>query len=127
MPLRREFAASEAAPVSTTRRDVCSAMVGGTALLLIPGCGGGGEAAGSHCGASGNAITLNHGHLLTIAAADLDSTVDLTYGIRGASDHDHTVTLGVAQLQQLKAGAGVTVMASVAAAHSHVVTIDCTL
>ena len=99
---------------------------------MAPGCGGGAgddaaEPAGSRCGASGMAIALNHGHALVIAPADLDSSVDLAYGIRGSSDHDHTVTLSVSQMRQLKAGGNVTAAASVAAAHSHVVTITCTL
>lgn len=114
-----------------TRRELCGAMAAGTALLLVPGCGGGGgdaaQPAESRCGASGTAIALNHGHALVIAPVDLDSMADLAYSIRGSSDHDHTVTLGVAQLRQLKAGESVTTMASVSAAHSHVVTSTCTL
>ena len=108
-------------------------MAAGTTLLLVPGCGGGSgggdaaEPAGPRCGASGAAIALNHGHALVIAPADLNSMVDSAYGIRGAADHDHTVMLSVAQLRQLKAGGNVTAAASVAAAHSHVVTITCTL
>ncbi len=106
-------------------------MATGTALLLVPGCGGGGgdaaQPAESRCGASGMAIALNHGHELVVAPVDLDSVVDLTYSIRGSADHDHTVTLSVSQLRQLKAGESVTTMASVSAAHSHVVTSTCTL
>ena len=98
-------------------------------LVSMHGCGGGGDtpdASGSGCGSSGAAISLNHGHSLVIAPVDLDSVVDRTYSSRGSSDHDHTVILSVAQLRQLKAGASVTVMASVFAAHTHVVTVACT-
>jgi len=94
----------------------------------VQGCGAGDddtEPPALSCGASGAAISLNHGHTLGIAAVDLDSMVDMTYSSRGSSDHDHTVTLTVAQLRQLKAGLSVTAMASVAAAHSHVMTIAC--
>ncbi len=114
--------------MSRTRRELCGALAAGTALLLVPGCGGddAAEPAQSRCGATGIAITLNHGHALVIAQVDLDSIAELAYGIRGSSDHDHTVTLGVSQLGQLKAGESVMTVASVAAAHSHVVTITCT-
>ena len=117
--------------MSITRREFCgAAMVGGTVLLLVQGCGGGGGDAntppGLSCGASGAAILLNHGHTLLIASVDLDSMVDMTYSIRGTADHDHTVTLTMPQLQQLKASRNVTVVASVSAAHSHVATAACT-
>ena len=91
------------------------------------GSGGTAEPAGSICGASGAAISLNHGHALMVASSDLGSAVDLAYSIRGLADHDHTVTLTAAQLQQLKAGRSVTAVASVSAAHSHVVMVTCAL
>lgn len=116
--------------MSVTRREVCEALAAGTVFLLVQGCGGGGgdtTVPGSPgCGASGAAISLNHDHVLVIVSSDLDSVVDITYSIRGASDHDHTVTLSVPQLQQLKAGGRVTATASASAAHSHVVTVTCT-
>ena len=121
--------AEAAVAASITRRQLCGAMAGGAMLVSMHGCGGGGDtpdAPGSGCGSSGAAISLNHGHSLAIASGDLDSLVDITYGSRGSSDHDHTVILSVAQLRQLKAGASVTVMASVFAAHTHVVTVACT-
>ena len=128
-PLRAEAAVY----IGITRREFCEGaiMAGGSVLLLLQGCGGGGGETnpppGSSCGASGAAISLNHGHTLVIASVDLDSMADETYSIRGAADHDHTVTLTVPQLQQLKAGRSVTAMASVSAAHSHVVTVTCAL
>jgi hypothetical protein len=77
------------------------------------------------CGASGAAIAGNHGHQVTIAVADLDSTVDMTYNIQGAASHNHVVTLTVAQLQKLKGGQAVTVGSSVTLDHSHEVTSSC--
>ncbi len=116
--------------MSTKRREFCSAMAASSVLLLVQGCGGGGgdaiEPAGTNCGASGAAISLNHGHTLVIASSDLDSAVDLAYSIRGSADHDHTGTFTVTQLRQLKAGGSVMTVASVSAAHSHVVTATCT-
>ena len=115
--------------MNITRRDMCGSTVAGTLLMLVQGCGGGGDdaaqAPGSSCGASGAAISLNHGHALLIAAVDLDSAVDIIYSIRGTSDHDHALPLAVAQLRQLKTGASVMAQASVASAHAHVVTVTC--
>ena len=116
--------------MNVTRRVFFRAMTGGTVLLSAQGCGGGGGDAigpsGASCGASGAAISLNHGHAFAIDSFDLDSIVDMTYSIRGSADHDHTLTLTVAQLRQLKASASVMATASVAAAHSHLVTVTCT-
>lgn len=112
------------------RRTFGRALTASAVLLSIQGCGGSDDEAvdpvAPGCRADDAAISLNHGHALTIAALDLDSLVDMTYGIRGSADHDHTVTFTVAELRQLKAGHTVTAMASVSAAHAHVVTVACT-
>ena len=89
-------------------------------LLATAGCGGGGgdsgssrnppaPPAGSGCAAT---ISDNHGHVLAIAAADLDSTSDKTYDIQGSAGHTHSVTFTAAQLAQLKAGNTVSVTSS---------------
>lgn len=117
--------------MSLTRRAFGRALTGSTVLLSIHGCGGSDDEAldtvTPGCGVGGAAISLNHGHVLTIAASDLDSPIDMAYGIRGAADHDHSVTLTVATLRQLKAGQSVMAMASVVAAHAHGVTITCAI
>jgi hypothetical protein len=63
--------------MSITRRKFCGAMAGGTVLLLMQSCGAGDDdadkPAASSCGASGAAISLNHGHTLVIPLVDLDS------------------------------------------------------
>ena len=80
------------------------------------------------CGAT--AISDNHGHTLTIPAADVDSTVAKTYSIAGIADHPHTITLTPVQLAQIKAMTSVTVSSSVDpspiyATHFHAVTVNC--
>ena len=80
------------------------------------------------CGAT--AISDNHGHALTIPAADVDSTVPLTYSILGIADHNHTITLTPPQLAQIKNMTSVTVSSSVDrsniyATHFHAVTVNC--
>ena len=112
-----------------TRKEFCATLAGSTVTLWLQGCGGGGDysgspaAGGASCGASGSAISANHGHVLTIPKADLDSLVDKIYALTG-SDHTHTVTFTVAQLGQLKAGASVSVASTSNAsaaygAHAH--------
>jgi hypothetical protein len=83
---------------------------------------------GLACGAT--AISINHGHVLTIPASDTDSATFKTYDIEGGADHNHTVTLLPMQLQQIKAGTAVTVNSSIgssasAADHYHTVTVNC--
>ena len=84
----------------------------------------------SACGSSGAQISGNHGHVLTVPTADLDSATAMTYSIMGAATHDHMVTLTPAELAQLKAGQSVTVTSTVTNAsgfgsHSHGVTVSC--
>jgi hypothetical protein len=118
--------------MAITRKDFCVGMAGGSVLLLLQSCGGGGDGAAAPapaaaCGAA--AIAGNHGHVLTIARADLDALTDQTYSIAGSAGHDHTLTLTVAQLRQLKAGTNVAVTSSVTSAlpqHDHLVTVACT-
>jgi hypothetical protein len=121
------------APVAITRKTFLVQLVGGGWALAAGGCGGGGDAApapapppapvGGGCGAT---ISENHGHVLTIAAADLNSLVNITYDIRGAADHTHSVTFTAAQLAQLKAGNTVSVSTTATLAHDHSISERCT-
>ena len=118
-------------PIS--RKKFLGATAGSTVLLLF-GCGGGGSDDGGgnngggnaqSCGANATAIVGNHGHVLTIATADLDSATSKTYDITGTASHPHSVTFTPAQLQSLKAGQSVTVTSSTDASHDHTVTASC--
>jgi hypothetical protein len=136
--------------MSITRKRFLRCAAGGTVTVLIQACGGGGSDAFlalfggstnggntndnpepvSACGSSGSAITGNHGHLLTVPAADLTSTIALTYSIMGSATHDHSLTLSPDDLAQLNSGGSVTVVSSVTDAptfgsHSHGVTVTC--
>jgi len=76
------------------------------------------------CGAT--AIAGNHGHSLSIPAADVDSTVTMAYNIMGTADHNHLVTLNAAQLAQIKGKTAVVVISSMAGdGHTHQVTVNC--
>jgi hypothetical protein len=133
--------------MTITRKDFLSATAG-TVFLMLQACGGGGDGGtytpppdepnppappppapappAQTCGAGNAAIAGNHGHMLTIAAADLDATANRTYDITGTANHAHTVTFTPAQLQALKAGQSVMVTSSTDSAHEHVVTASCT-
>ena len=127
-----------------TRKQFLGTLGGGTVVLWLQACGGGGGGGyggGSgtgggtgggyggggnlSCGASGANISGNHGHTLTINEADLDSTTDKTYNIMGTAGHNHTVTFTPAQLGQLKSGQSVTVTSTMASSHTHDVMARC--
>lgn len=120
--------------MTITRKRFLSAATGGTVLLLLQGCGGGGgddddddnggPSTGS-CGATGTAIAGNHGHALSIPAADLTATTNRTYDITGSANHAHSVTFTPAQLAMLDAGQSVMVTSTTNSAHEHVVTASC--
>jgi hypothetical protein len=81
------------------------------------------------CGATGNVnISANHPmpHALVVPVADLNSATPMTYNIQGTSDHPHTVTLSVVQLQALRTGP-VTVTSTMdgTVPHTHMVTVTC--
>ncbi len=127
--------------MAITRSEFCSALVSASALLILQGCGGGsdyssspapapgpapgpGPAPAPQCGASGAAIAGNHGHVLAIPRADLDSAMPIAYHIQATAGHDHIVALSSTQLQMLKAGDTLTVTSSFNG-HDHVVTVNC--
>jgi hypothetical protein len=118
--------------MDTTRKVFLRQVAGGVWLLALGGCGGGGSGYGgattvTPSSSSGciAAIADNHGHVLSIPTADLDSAVDKSYSIQGSADHTHQVNFSAAQLAQLKAGKAVVVTTSVTLDHSHMITESC--
>lgn len=111
-----------------------------TFLLLLPAgwvlaaCGGGGDddngapmpppPAGGQCGVT---IAGNHGHVLVLPLADLDSPTARSYDIQGSAVHTHSVTFSAAQLAMLKAGQVVSVTSTAFSGdgHSHVLSERC--
>lgn len=70
-------------------------------------------------------ITANHGHAISVAAADIAAGVDKTYNIKGGSAHPHTVTITAAMFAMLQASQAITVRSSSDAGHTHDVTVSC--
>jgi hypothetical protein len=129
--------------MTITRKAFLGGAAYSTVVLLLQACGGGDDdnsgaapapapapapgpaPAPAQCGSTGAAISGNHGHALTIPAADLDSATNMTYSILGTANHAHSVTFTPAQLQALKAGQGVTVQSTTNSFHDHAVTATC--
>lgn len=121
------------------RRRLLFASAGaGTLATVLAGCGGGGGYSPPmavpppppppgtlSCGAT--AISANHGHTLTIPAADVNSMVSITYNIQGLADHNHQITLTPAQLAQIKVMTAVTITSTLGGSpsHTHDVTVNC--
>ncbi len=118
-----------------TRKRFIELFSTGSALLILHGCGGGSDYGGASAPAPAPAsgcsdvISANHGHVLTVPVADLDSTVARTYDIAGAAGHNHQVTFSPMQLQQLKQGMQVSVGSTALPAdgHSHTATVTCVI
>lgn len=119
-----------------TRAEFLAQLTSAGWLLFLTGCGGSDDAAPAPAAPAPPAvapaltcratqITNNHGHDLSIPAADLNSAVSKTYDILGAGGHSHQVIFSAAQLAQLKAGQAVTVSSTTNQAHSHDVTGAC--
>jgi hypothetical protein len=77
------------------------------------------------CAAMTVQIGSNHGHAMTIAAADLESSAPKTYPIQGSSSHSHTVTITPAQFAMLRANGTLMVTSSTDAGHPHQVNVTC--
>lgn len=114
-----------------SRKHFIETLAGGSALLLLGSCGGGGYGGGGVMQTSSctPTIAVNHGHVLVVAVADLNSTTDKTYDIMGSATHTHQVTFTVAQLGDLKAGRMVTVTSTAGDVppntHTHSVSVSC--
>lgn len=122
------------ATVAITRKVFLVQLVGGSWALA--GCGGGGyggssapaPSTGAGCTAT---IAGNHGHVLTIPVADLNSMVPISYDIIGTADHSHSVTFSALDLYNLKFGYTVpmtstmSVASATTAPHDHSISEHC--
>jgi hypothetical protein len=65
-------------------------------------------------------ISLNHGHIAVVTAAQIQAAQALTMSIQGTALHSHTISLTGAQLTQIGQGRRVSVVSSPAFADLHV-------
>ncbi|HKY39269.1 MAG TPA: hypothetical protein VJN18_25200 [Polyangiaceae bacterium] len=111
--------------MKTTRQTfVWGALSVCTTGLLSAACGGDDDddSSGTGCGTS---IAMNHGHQMSVSAADQMAAADKTYNIAGSANHSHTVELTAEDFADLAGGTIVSVTSSTDAGHSHDVTITC--
>jgi hypothetical protein len=95
----------------------CDDDNGGT-VIVGPG---GGSGAGT--------VSTNHGHVATVASAELTAGNAVTLDIRGSADHPHTVVLTGAEVVQIRDGqrvtkASTTDQSAAFGTHSHTVTFN---
>ncbi len=70
-------------------------------------------------------IEANHGHSLAVPAVDVAVGVTKTYSIRGASSHDHVVTVTTEDFAALAAGKSLVLSSTSTFGHTHEVTVTC--
>jgi hypothetical protein len=108
-----------------------AAVVGAAAACGGGGDGddGGGSGTAKDCVVNGTTATIgtNHGHSITVSAADVMAGVDKTYDIMGTSAHTHSVTVTAANFASLMntPTGSVMVTSTTGATHTHTVTILC--
>jgi hypothetical protein len=77
------------------------------------------------CSAISATIGSNHGHTLTVSAADVSAAVEKTYNIKGTSAHPHMVTITPTMFAKLKSDRTLTTMSTTDSSHAHSVTLTC--
>jgi hypothetical protein len=77
------------------------------------------------CAVTSALISSNHGHVLSVSAADVMAGVDKTYNIKGTSTHSHSVKITGAMFATLKSTQTLKVMSTTDSSHSHSVTVTC--
>ena len=112
---------------SLTRREFTLASLNALfvgMVVTVTACkGGGGNASPaptpgptptpSQSGDVAGVISNNHGHAAIVTKVQMQTGGAVTLDIQGTADHDHTVELSAAQVQQIAAGARVTKVSSV--------------
>jgi hypothetical protein len=110
------------------RRDFVRLMVIAGVGTAVGGCGNDTKVSCTDFGGTAASITGNHGHILSVPAADFSSGTSHSYSIMGSAAHDHEITLTSQQLTDIAAGMSVEVQSSesaVPSVHSHAVTVTC--
>ena len=117
-----------------TRKQFLAALAAVAALPLVaPACGGdddGGDAtdgSDGDCLANGTQVVIssNHGHLVTVPAADVEAGAQKTYTLSNADGHTHDMVLTADHFTDLQGGSMVTVQTTSFGSHSHSVTVMC--
>jgi hypothetical protein len=103
-----------------------AASVAVGALIALQGCNSGSSGSTTPTPAVGDksgAISSNHGHSITLTAAQQQAGAAVTLTTTGA-DHTHTVGLRDTEVATIAAGTRFSVVSSVTAGHSHTITFN---
>lgn len=99
------------------------AMLAGVTVTMTTGCGSPSAptlATADSTGAVGN----NHGHAVTISAAQLNEGGGVTLNIQGTSSHDHVLELTALEVVRIRAGIQVVKDCGMMRSHVHTVTFN---
>jgi hypothetical protein len=114
------------------RKEFLSGIAGVTVALVVQACGGDDSEGNPTGGGNANCndgvdavISSNHGHTLSIPAADFDAGESKTYSIQGTSAHNHSVTLSAQDFTDLKAGKKIAKDSTSDSGHTHSLQINC--
>ena len=117
-----------------TRREfttewVLAVLAGAT--ITISGCGGddnnpgtGPTGGGGQSGDEVGAISANHGHSVTVTAAQITAGNAVTATLTTGNGHTHTINLTAAQVVAIGQNQRVSVTSSTDAGHNHEVTFN---
>ena len=83
------------------------------------------HAAACEEGRTASEIGSNHGHELSMPAADVLAAADKSYDITGTSSHPHTVTVTAADFKKLAAQGSLVLASSMDFGHAHSVRVIC--
>lgn len=115
-----------------TRRQFLGTAIATTAVAACGGDDGGGADAGGggrNCQTNGTTATIsaNHGHTITVTAAQIAAGADMTYDITGSGGHTHMVTITAANFATLQSNPNGSIMVTSTSgnAHTHSVTVLC--
>ena len=97
-------------------------MAWAAGIALCAACSSGGDGPSGPAGDLSGAISDNHGHTVTITAAQVAAGADVLLTSGGAATHTHTASLQSAQVVAIRAGTRTVVTSSLANSHSHSVT-----
>jgi hypothetical protein len=114
-----------------TRRELL-ATAASAAATVIAACGGDDDAPAIdarpvNCLANGTraVISYNHGHELTVPAADISGGSQHSYDITGSADHSHSVSISADQMTTLAGNRPIQVTSSAGDGHTHIIDVYC--
>ena len=108
---------------------VMTAAAGAAGAALLVACGGGSDDddSGGNCVMSGASVNIggNHGHSMSVTAAEVSAGVAKTYDIRGSADHTHSVTISAGAFAMLATNQSAMTISTTVDNHSHNIMVSC--